>query len=339
MNTRVFSLCFAQSGGRLIVGGYNSSYHLDPAQPIPWFALGQPTHFYVVSLENLRVNGQTLNLGGGALKKSDFGRTILDSGTTYTYFPQKIYAALLAALASACGISETCGTVQGNKQDCWDWSPSLSSSGNRNGGGNGSSASTTAGTTIANGGALVGSEAWLQALDTAFPVLHLVVSGHDVRWRPRSYLQRQSSNKLCYGFDQDPHDTVLGSSFFIDHEVIFDIENGRVGIVDANCPNYDFAKRPRGPLSCDFKDSGGASCPPHETGNPRTDSSSSPQGGAAAGGGGFAGGGGAAVPASRNFVPEEDVSAGSRLVMSAAAAVVALVSGVGLLCAGLGLWW
>ena len=49
VNKNVFSMCMSQQGGRLIVGGYNSTYHKEPDKPITYVPLGPGGKFYVGS--------------------------------------------------------------------------------------------------------------------------------------------------------------------------------------------------------------------------------------------------------------------------------------------------
>merc|ERR1719171_2783793 len=92
VNTAVFSMCLAEWGGRLTVGGYNSSYHersgnksSQNTSDIVWVPM-QLGSYYHVALERVEVNGQIV-----AASKVALGRTIVDSGTTYTYFPSRVY--------------------------------------------------------------------------------------------------------------------------------------------------------------------------------------------------------------------------------------------------------
>merc|ERR1712079_216393 len=49
----VFSICLAEWGGRLVVGGYNKSYHTGPIQHIALSNVGS----YRVQLTGMRING------------------------------------------------------------------------------------------------------------------------------------------------------------------------------------------------------------------------------------------------------------------------------------------
>jgi len=64
--------------------------------------------------------------------------------------------------------------------------------------------------------------------------------GSQVDWYPETYLQERGEVGLfCYTFKQNNmYQTVLGISWMLHKDVIFDIESGRLGTVPANCPEH-----------------------------------------------------------------------------------------------------
>jgi len=72
VNANIFSMCLAEWGGRLVVGGYNASYH---AGQVAWIGVNPSS--YSVTLSQMRV-------AGGAVI-SNFRHAMVDSGTTYVY--------------------------------------------------------------------------------------------------------------------------------------------------------------------------------------------------------------------------------------------------------------
>eukprot|EP01071_Lankesteria_metandrocarpae_P010924 Lankesteria_metandrocarpae@DN5383_c1_g1_i1.p1 len=108
-----------------------------------------------------------------------------------------------------------------------------------------------------------------------FPKIVIVFGGGvEFMWEPSSYLYRKgNANVYCLaiapqGLDPNEaessdsaasmmhlfgHEAVLGSSFFINHDIVFDLEDplvhdpasgGRVGFVPATCPTYKLSERP-----------------------------------------------------------------------------------------------
>jgi len=79
-----------------------------------------------------------------------------------------------------------------------------------------------------------------------FPTVEVHFGKALTEWEPRGYLFRKgSSSQWCYSFEDDGPNagTVLGASWMLYHEVIFDLTRKRLGIVPANCPEYK--KRPK----------------------------------------------------------------------------------------------
>ncbi|CAD7937107.1 unnamed protein product [Amoebophrya sp. A25] len=208
VNAKIFTICLAQDGGRLIAGGYNSSYHEPVDAPIRYVPLGANSKFYVVSLSKTKV-------GGTLLPAANYGRTIVDSGTTYSYFPTAVFRSLRKQLYSQC--QGKCGTRRG--AECW----------------------SSPGTTEDN-------------IETKFPVIEMEISGQWFKWHPRSYMYRRGKGStLCFTFDDNGSGgTVLGASWMIDRSCIFDLEKRQIGFADARCPHFSAANRPRAPQPGDF---------------------------------------------------------------------------------------
>merc|ERR1712014_265166 len=65
-----------------------------------------------------------------------------------------------------------------------------------------------------------------------------------IEWPVRSYLNRRYDGLWCYSFDEHAQpQTILGISWVLHRDAIFDLANGRFGIADATCPEY--SKVPR----------------------------------------------------------------------------------------------
>eukprot|EP00439_Symbiodinium_sp_Y106_P084967 s128_g27.t1 len=66
-------------------------------------------------------------------------------------------------------------------------------------------------------------------------------------WYPSSYLYRRSGELYCLGFESNgaARQTVLGATWMIGRNIIFDTETPKLGVADASCPS--FVERPPGP--------------------------------------------------------------------------------------------
>merc|ERR1712216_205390 len=128
---------------------------------------------------------------------------ILDSGTTYTYLPSAAYRALRGANEAHCS-SHDCGATR--KSKCWLIKEPESAS-NVN----------------------------------YFPRVEVIFGDVGILWPPSAYLYRKGESALwCYSFEDDgPRaQATLGATFMMHKEVIFDLKAQRVGIAQANCPQY-----------------------------------------------------------------------------------------------------
>lgn len=134
--------------------------------------------------------------------RGPFGTAMVDSGTTYTYMGRTPYRNLRQSIESYCSRHNNCNARQ--MGSCYE------------------------------------------AKDlSGFPKVEVLLQGVRMRWPAKAYLYRKGSgNRWCYSFEDDGPgaNTVLGASWMLHHEVIFDLEAKKVGIVEADCPEY--RKRP-----------------------------------------------------------------------------------------------
>eukprot|EP00397_Hematodinium_sp_SG-2012_P031889 GEMP01033898.1.p1 GENE.GEMP01033898.1~~GEMP01033898.1.p1 ORF type:complete len:466 (+),score=110.75 GEMP01033898.1:616-2013(+) len=199
----MFALCLAQEGGVLRVGG-KQAFYTETTPGLQWMETGRMNGAYRAPLDIVTVDGTNFRQVGG------FGRTIIDSGTTFTYFPSSIFRTMKRSLADFCKTHHLPCTY-GN---CFSMTPNQREE---------------------------------------FPTLRLTFGKLVTNWFPHSYLYPAgSTKKYCYGFEDNGHHagTVLGATWMIDHELVFDISKGRIGIADVTCPRY--ASRPNPPTASDF---------------------------------------------------------------------------------------
>jgi len=187
VQSSTFTLCLADWGGVVVVGGHNASYHTGSIQ---WVPMQRNTGFYHVGLSEMSINGQSLS--------RSWGRTMIDSGTTYCYMGTAAYQGLKNGIESYCRAHSSCGSVQSG--ECWQV-PDISK----------------------------------------FPTITVSFGGVATSWGANSYMYRKGQTKRwCYAFQDDGAgaDTVLGASWMRHKDVIFDIDQYRVGIVPASCPSF-----------------------------------------------------------------------------------------------------
>eukprot|EP00439_Symbiodinium_sp_Y106_P012578 s554_g1.t2 len=185
----IFTMCIAESGGRLTVGGMNTSYHRGE---MIYLDMDFSNGFFNVPLRAIHVDGQEATSG-------PFGSTVIDSGTTWSYFGSQPYEALRKAIDDFCKSRRTCGAQSGCC--CFDVSGDLS----------------------------------------GFPELKMSFDDVETKWVPQAYLYRRGQAKRwCYSFQNDGPgaNTVLGASWMMHQDVMFDIPRKRVGVVAATCPEY-----------------------------------------------------------------------------------------------------
>jgi len=195
VNTGVFAICLSERGGRLTVGGANQTYQ---TSAIAWIQLGN-SQFYVIQPVGLAFGGVTI-----ADSQSQFGTALVDSGTTFTYFPTALYVRVAAAIVAACSTAPGCGAHRHGK-DCW---------------------------MIDN----------IERGPVLFPPITFVFAGGIiVNWAPQAYLFPSDSPRglWCHAFQDNGADqsTVLGISWMLYKDVIFDLNNRVLGVAEANCPN------------------------------------------------------------------------------------------------------
>ena len=179
INKYIFSLCLAHDGGELVVGGFNSTFNQEPVKWVPMWSQG----FY--TLELTRVSIGTHSIG------SQFGRTIVDSGTTLVYFSPVVFKALSLQI-------DTLVSLPKHNSRCW------------------------------------------KTLDPSrFPIITFEFGSILADWDPSAYLHVSSGNVLCYAFDAgSPGETILGASWMIGRNVVFDQSTAKFGMAKANCPSY-----------------------------------------------------------------------------------------------------
>lgn len=197
---RIFSLCVGEWGGLLTVGGSSNAYHTGGITWMKVTTLG----YYVVHPISFHVDSLMV-----AASPHEYGKTIVDSGTTLTYIPKAMFNRLLLNIDTFCGTHHSCAAEkdQTNK-NCWRMND-------------------------ANG-----------SPDETFPTLRLSFQGagagdQTVPWKPRSYMSERGYGIWCLSIAASSnHDTILGISWMLHRDTIFDMGSRRLGMALAHCPNH-----------------------------------------------------------------------------------------------------
>jgi hypothetical protein len=160
------------------------------------------SHYYFIFPAGLVVqgNGQRLTAVRG---QQDFGVCIVDSGTTYTYFPSPVFKAIVENLDAFCRDHSNCG-AQREGAECYRLLDPLA-------------------------GPLL------------FPTLQLQFSpgSKEIAWHARGYLHEKGEGLWCRTFMENTiFQTVLGISWMIHKDVVFDLVQGRLGVAEAACPEH-----------------------------------------------------------------------------------------------------
>lgn len=207
VQTDIFSMCLSEWGGRLTVGGYNRSAH--KGGDIQWVRL-RPAHYHFVFPVGLTVGPVTdPEAEAVAWGQRNLGVTIVDSGTTYTYFPGPVYDGIIGRINAHCADHDGCSAekievVNAEGSECWKLRDASKG-------------------------------------PAHFPPIGLHFDeGVRVDWQPTEYMQERDDNGIwCTTFlGNNVFQTVLGISFVLRRDVIFDLDSGRLGLVPADCPEH-----------------------------------------------------------------------------------------------------
>ncbi|CAE7534104.1 BACE1 [Symbiodinium sp. CCMP2456] len=205
VNTAVFAICLGEWGGELSVGGYDTRYAALGSR-MQWLPLHH-AGYYGVDLRSILFGSQVV-----ANSEEFTGRTVVDSGTTFTYFPAKVFETLRQSVAATCQGSR-CGARSAGK-DCW-----LLPTGSR---------------------------------PAKFAPIILTFAGGNggadisVSWPANAYLFRRGMRGVdgfeawCLAFASNgfSKETVLGISFFMHKLLVFDTASSKLGVEVANCPEH-----------------------------------------------------------------------------------------------------
>lgn len=199
--TAAFSLCYGgmdEGGGAMIMGAV-------PSPPAMVFTHSdfRRSAYYNLGLQEVHVGGSPLNVDPGIFD-SNFG-TVLDSGTTYAYFPEKAFEAFKAAVTQQVKLKQVAGPDSRYPDVCF-------------------------------GGA--GSD--LSELSHHFPEVQLKFGdGQIISLAPENYLFKhlKVQGAYCLGIFNNGKDsaTLLGGIVVRNMLVTYDRVNQQIGFWKTNC--------------------------------------------------------------------------------------------------------
>jgi hypothetical protein len=205
LRRNMFSLCFGRIGGTLTVGGY---YHRLLVEDPIWVPFASAGMFYTVAITGVGVGGTTIDYTHtGALP-------IVDSGSTFTYFPSLIHAKVTQAFNDHCAIAgHGLGTRNPPGTPVEDIRDSIAC--------------------FAPPANVDDTDKWLLQ---SFPTISIKFGDQTLCIPPPTYffLSKRDTRSFCVGILKDSK-FVLGAITMSDFTVIFDQDNKRVGFARSNC--------------------------------------------------------------------------------------------------------
>lgn len=211
-----FSLCFGTEGGFLTLGGNRKDKHLkgEKKQTIPY---NHRTDYQVkvsrvkVGTRLTEINGKEIYRPGSHLK---FAKMLFDSGTTFSYFPKKMFNSIIKS------ISEYCKKDKKNCGGLGDFSKDSCAS------------------------FLSSSYASKDAFLDSFPPIEFVFEKNKKYvWFPRDYLAERpnpfddkSPNFCCtIQLSDSPEIMLLGAMFMRHYDIYFNRRKEEISFVRAHC--------------------------------------------------------------------------------------------------------
>lgn len=140
-----------------------------------------------------------------AASSHDFGKTIVDSGTTLTYIPRQMFSRLTMNIETFCGTHRSCHAEKDEtNENCWRMNDP-----------NGS--------------------------PDGFPSLQLSFDDSvTIPWKPTSYMSERGYGIWCLAIAASSnHDTILGISWMLHRDTIFDMGSRQIGMAAAKCPSHE----------------------------------------------------------------------------------------------------
>lgn len=222
LNSKIFSICLSSDGGMMAVGGQNNNFHHETTLAAYTPITGN--HYYSIKFDGMFRKPQNILMNNSLLTQKLDGTwraagVIVDSGTTFTYLSSGLWSSFLKAVQKPQG-NEFSNLVSSLRADyCYKLPLGMKEDG-------------------------VLEEDIKTHLNNVFPsfLFELSTTNHIVEWLPSSYFfkhlsQGKPSGLYCIAVaDNGSGDVVLGASFMIGLDTLFDRQNNRIGFVKSSCP-------------------------------------------------------------------------------------------------------
>lgn len=214
----IFSLCLAKKGGVFTVGGANFTMH---EEDVKWGDL-YDTIYYSVLVNGISVGDYQLVWDQSDYNPYYTSGTIIDSGSTFTYFREKTWTKLINAIKNYCGTFGKCLGKRVNlstePNDCYEYLPGQS----------------------------------LSTFFASFPKIALLIDKEKVFWLGTSYLFAwpDSPNIYCIGiYNNGSGGNILGGNFMRGMNTIFDRKHKKIGFAHSICDSSFIHRDYKGPSS------------------------------------------------------------------------------------------
>lgn len=252
---KVFSICVSDQGGELIIGGFDPNYikrnieqqkkrekekekeekqrkKYEELQSIVWAPIVRK-FFYYIRVHSIEFFGYNV-MGNSTMD------VLVDSGSTFSHLPEGVFNKLNYFFGIMCiqdmnNMFEVSKRLQMNSQSLLypvPWFEDFQ---------------TTLKKIVKHQNSCIkiidNVQCW-KSLD-GLPTIYVIVDQQIIPWKANSYLYKKDTF-WCRGIEKQVHNkTILGLSFFKHKQVIFDLENFKVGFAESNCPSNPLHSRPR----------------------------------------------------------------------------------------------
>ena len=195
----LFSLCLDNEGGYLSLGNIYTKYHICPE--IEYIDYNPTKESYEIKTEKIQIKDIEI--------KSEY-ISIINSGSTITYFPEQVFNEISYAFFSICSeYNGQCGELKRIEGYgiCSDFK---------------------------------NTDIYLNATRYIFPLIKIKFNNYEFTWKPKNYVLNFSfKNKIraCLGIDTEKNlnKIILGTNFMHGYDIIFDRTNFKIGFCEASC--------------------------------------------------------------------------------------------------------
>ena len=195
----LFSLCLDNEGGYLSLGNIYTKYHI--CTEIEYIDYNPTKESYEIKTEKIQIKDIEI--------KSEY-ISIINSGSTITYFPEQVFNEISYAFFSICSeYNGQCGELKRIEGYgiCSDFK---------------------------------NTDIYFNATRYIFPLIKIKFNNYEFIWKPKNYvLNFPFKNKIraCLGIDTEKNlnKIILGTNFMHGYDIIFDRTNFKIGFCEASC--------------------------------------------------------------------------------------------------------